>query len=54
MNTDNKLKEALIAQLNFWIGYSASNVQVTVNEGIVTLRGCVPVTGFTFLCQCMS
>ena len=42
MKTDEKLKEALAAQLNFWIGRSANNVQVAVKDGIVTLRGCVP------------
>jgi osmotically-inducible protein OsmY len=42
MKTDTKLKEALVAQLNFWVGYSARNLQVVVNDGIVTLRGCVP------------
>jgi osmotically-inducible protein OsmY len=42
MKTDIKLKEALVAQLCFWVGKSASNLQVMVNDGIVTLRGCVP------------
>jgi osmotically-inducible protein OsmY len=42
MNTDLKLKEALVAQLDFWVGRSADNVQVTVSDGFVTLRGCVP------------
>lgn len=43
MTTDEKLKEALVAQLNFWVGHSAGNVQVAVKDGVVTLRGCVPV-----------
>lgn len=42
MKTDEKLKEALIAQLNFAVGCSASNIQITVNDGTVTLRGHVP------------
>jgi BON domain len=42
MKTDTKLKEALVAQLNFWVGRSADNVQVTASDGIVILRGSVP------------
>ena len=42
MKTDEKLKEALVAQLNFWVGRSADNVRVAVKDGVVTLRGSVP------------
>lgn len=42
MKNDTKLKEALTAQLNFWVGRSASNVQVETKDGVITLRGCVP------------
>jgi osmotically-inducible protein OsmY len=42
MKTDEKLKEALMAQLNFAVGCSATNIQITVNGGTVTLRGRVP------------
>lgn len=42
MNTDQKLKDALVAQLNFWVGRSAENIQVLVKDGAVALRGWVP------------
>lgn len=42
MNANEKLQNALVAQLNFWLGRSANDIQVTVEDGIVTLRGCVP------------
>ncbi|HUA64398.1 MAG TPA: BON domain-containing protein [Alphaproteobacteria bacterium] len=42
MKSEEKLKEALVAQLNFWVGRSADNIQVTVDDGLVTLRGWVP------------
>jgi len=42
MQTDQKLKEALTAQLNYWVGRSANNIQVLVKDCTVTLRGCVP------------
>ncbi len=42
MKTDTKLKEALVAQLNYWLGGSASNIEIAVNDGIVSLQGCVP------------
>ncbi|HEV2330330.1 MAG TPA: BON domain-containing protein [Verrucomicrobiae bacterium] len=42
MNTDSRLRETLVAQLSFWVGRSANNIQVVVNDGIVTLRGRLP------------
>jgi osmotically-inducible protein OsmY len=42
MKTDEKLKEALMAQINFAVGCSADNIQITVNDGVVTLQGHVP------------
>ncbi|HEX3627012.1 MAG TPA: BON domain-containing protein [Verrucomicrobiae bacterium] len=42
MKTDKKLKDALVAQLNFWLGRSAERIEVTVKDGTVTLRGSVP------------
>jgi osmotically-inducible protein OsmY len=42
MKTDKKLKEALVAQLRFWVGRSADNIDVSIEDGIVTLRGRLP------------
>ncbi|HTV42074.1 MAG TPA: BON domain-containing protein [Candidatus Sulfotelmatobacter sp.] len=42
MKTDEKLKDTLVAQVNFWLGRSADNIQVIVEDGMVTLRGQVP------------
>jgi osmotically-inducible protein OsmY len=51
MNTDTKLKEAVVAQLDFWVGRSAGNVQVAVSDGIATLRGCVPADAEKMQCE---
>lgn len=42
MRNDIKLKEALVAQLKFWVGRSADDIEVTLEDGVVTLRGCLP------------
>lgn len=41
-NADEQLRRAAVGQVNFWIGRSADNIQVTVKDGVVTLRGFVP------------
>ncbi|HUA65071.1 MAG TPA: BON domain-containing protein [Alphaproteobacteria bacterium] len=42
MKTDEKLREALVAQLNFWVGRSADSIKMAVKDGVVTLQGSVP------------
>ncbi|HTV40805.1 MAG TPA: BON domain-containing protein [Candidatus Sulfotelmatobacter sp.] len=51
MNTNLKLKEALAAQLVYWVGRSVDGVQVTVNDGMVTLGGCVPTYAEKMECE---
>jgi osmotically-inducible protein OsmY len=51
MNTNTKLKEALTAQLDYWVGACTRNVDVTVADGIVTLRGHVPTNADKMECE---
>ena len=52
MTTDEKLRDALAAQLNFWLGRSVVNVKITVKDRVVTLRR--PVPAYTVEMECLE